>query len=73
MECKKCGHVWTPVVEKPLKCPLCNQPKYWLAKVRGVVKTPQPVAKIQQTSHKTRDRLGGRSGGARQEFNKEGI
>ena len=35
LECKKCGHVWTPIVEEPLKCPYCNQPKYWLPKVRN--------------------------------------
>ena len=35
MDCKKCGHSWKPIVEKPLKCPACNQPKYWLEKVRN--------------------------------------
>lgn len=37
MNCMKCGHVWVSVVPKPLKCPACNQPKYWLPKVRNVV------------------------------------
>ena len=36
LECKKCRHIWTPIVEKPLKCPYCNQPKYWLPKVRKI-------------------------------------
>ena len=35
MDCKKCGHHWVPIVDKPLKCPACNQPKYWLEKVRN--------------------------------------
>ncbi len=36
MDCKKCGHQWVPIVDKPLKCPSCNQPKYWVEKVRNV-------------------------------------
>jgi Zn finger protein HypA/HybF involved in hydrogenase expression len=36
LECQKCEHVWTPIVEKPLRCPNCNQPKYWLPRVRPV-------------------------------------
>lgn len=59
MKCLKCEHDWVPVVEKPLKCPACNQPRYWLPKVRnvggksevfgkaGVVRgTPERVTKI---------------------------
>ena len=41
MICKKCGHQWTPIKVKPLKCPACNQPKYWLAKVRNVLPIPK--------------------------------
>jgi hypothetical protein len=44
MDCRKCGHRWTPIKAKPLKCPGCNQPKYWLAKVRNVM----PIAKSGQ-------------------------
>jgi DNA-directed RNA polymerase subunit RPC12/RpoP len=34
--CKKCGHAWQSIKDKPLKCPACNQPNYWKAKVRNV-------------------------------------
>ena len=36
LNCQKCGHHWEPVVSNPLKCPACNQPKYWNKKVRNV-------------------------------------
>ena len=38
--CKKCGHRWQSIVDKPLKCPQCNQPNYWKPKVRNVAPTP---------------------------------
>ena len=37
LECKKCGHLWEPMVQTPLKCPACNQPKWWRPKVRNVL------------------------------------
>jgi hypothetical protein len=33
--CQKCDHKWQPIVATPLKCPACNQPKWWLPKVRN--------------------------------------
>lgn len=35
LNCQKCGHHWENVVSNPLKCPACNQPKYWNKKVRN--------------------------------------
>jgi hypothetical protein len=34
--CAKCGHEWIPIVPEPLKCPACNQPRYWQRKVRNL-------------------------------------
>jgi hypothetical protein len=28
MECKRCGYIWTPKVDKPEFCPKCKQPRY---------------------------------------------
>jgi len=42
LECKKCGHKWEPIKAKPLKCPHCNQPNYWLPKVRNVADKKGP-------------------------------
>lgn len=36
LNCQKCGHHWEPMVSNPLKCPACNQPKYWNKKVRNI-------------------------------------
>jgi len=51
-------HEWVPVVEKPLKCPACNQPKYWLPKVRNV---EGKSTAVRQTETRGAERVGGRS------------
>ena len=37
MACKKCGHVWRSRVPRPLKCPQCFLPKWWIARRDGLV------------------------------------
>lgn len=44
--CRKCGHTWESIKPQPLKCPRCNQPRYWEEKVRNVGTDGQRVSTV---------------------------
>ena len=45
--CKRCGHVWTPRVSKPVQCPLCRS-RIWKKQKEDKVDKEQNVPPDEQ-------------------------
>lgn len=72
LKCMKCGHKWVPRVPKPLKCPICAQPKYWEPRVWGPAEAVKVVEAYEgPRPEPPRDRTVG-FGGEEPELNETG-
>lgn len=61
MNCKRCGHDWTPRSESPVSCPRCKSYEWDREKRHGEASRGGKVPGVQEglASGKVNDRLGG--------------